>query len=81
MRNAVEAGYVSLFRYHPDEGFTLDRGELNNKFLSFLQGERRYAYLSDSQPEKAKKLQKKAKERAKFNFIAYKRMERTDENK
>ncbi len=80
MRKAVESGYVALFRYHPQKGFTLDRGELNNKFALFLQGERRFAYLSEHSPAKANKLFKKAKLRAKQNLVSYKRLEHTNEN-
>lgn len=78
MRKAVEAGYVMLFRYHPTDGITLDRGEVNNKFIPFLLGERRYAYLNEQHPEKAKKLFKKSKEKIKDNYISYKKLERTN---
>ena len=77
MRKAVEAGYVMLYRYHPKEGFTLDRGEINNKFLPFLLGERRYAYLNERESERAKKLFKKSKEKINENYISYKSLERT----
>ncbi len=78
MKKAVDAGYVMLFRYHPTNGFTLDRGEVNNKFAAFLLGERRYAFLNEQHPDKAKKLFKKSKEKNKENYISYKKMERTN---
>ncbi len=80
MRKAVEGGYVMLYRYHPLEGFKLDRGEMNNKFIPFLLGERRYAYLNEKDQKRAKALFKKSKERMKQNLIAYKRLEHTNEN-
>lgn len=78
MRKAVESGYITLFRYHPTQGFTLDRGEINNKYIPFLLSERRYAYLNETHPDKAKKLFKKSKERVKDNYVSYKKIERTN---
>ena len=77
MKKAVDAGYWMLYRYHPNNGFSLDKGEINNKFLPFLLGERRFALLNEKNPTKAKRLFKKAKDRAKDNYIALKRLERT----
>lgn len=81
MKKAVDAGYWMLYRYHPTLGFTLDRGEVNNKFLPFLLGERRFALLNEKDGAKAKRLFKKAKDRAKDNFISLKRLERTNPKK
>ena len=78
MKKAVDAGYWMLYRYHPTYGFSLDKGEINNKFLPFLLGERRFALLNEKDPSKAKRLFKKAKERAKDNFVSLKRLERTN---
>ncbi len=78
MKKAVDSGYWMLYRYNPNVGFSLDKGEINNKFLSFLLGERRYALLNEKNPSKAKRLFKKAKDRAKDNFISLKRLERTN---
>lgn len=78
MKKAVDSGYWLLYRYNPNVGFSLDKGEINNKFLSFLLGERRYALLNEKNPSKAKRLFKKAKDRAKDNFISLKRLERTN---
>lgn len=77
MRKAVQSGYIPLYRYHPKDGFTLDAGEITKNFIPFMLTERRYKYLAENQPQKAKKLNKKALDRAKENFVAYKRMERT----
>lgn len=78
MKKAVDSGYWMLYRYNPNVGFSLDKGEINNKFLSFLLGERRYALLNEKNPSKAKRLFKKAKDRAKDNYISLKRLERTN---
>lgn len=77
MRKAVDAGYTTLYRFHPKQGFTLDRGEINNKFVPFLLGERRYAYLNEKDSSRAKKLFKKSKEKINENYISYKSLERT----
>ena len=80
MKKAVDAGYVTLYRYHPVEGFKLDSEQISNKFIPFLIGERRYAYLMEKYPEKAKKLFKRSKEKVKENIAKYKQMERTSGN-
>ncbi len=81
MKRAVDSGYWMLYRYHPDHGFVLDKGEVNSKFLPFLMGERRYSLLDEKNPEKAKKLFKKAKDRAKSNYVSLKQLERTNPKK
>lgn len=77
MKKAVDAGYWMLYRFHPEQGFVLDRGEVNNKFLPFLMGERRFSLLNEINPSRAKKLFKKAKDHAKSDYVSLKQMERT----
>ncbi len=78
MKNAVDSGYWMLYRYHPNKGFTLDRGVVNNKYIDFLMGERRFSLLNEKNPTRAIKLFKKSKSNAKANFISLKRLERTN---
>ena len=77
MKKAVDAGYWMLYRFHPEQGFVLDKGEVNNKFLPFLMGERRFSLLNEINPSRAKKLIKKAKDHAKSDYVSLKQMERT----
>ena len=80
-KEAVEAGYWSLYRYNPmleNEGknpFVLDSKEPDwNKFNDFIMGEVRYSSLVKSYPQEAEKLFKDALVDAKWRFNSYKRM-------
>ena len=80
-KEAVEAGYWSLYRYNPmleNEGknpFVLDSKEPDwNKFNDFIMGEVRYASLVKSYPQEAEKLFKDALVDAKWRHNTYKRI-------
>ena len=80
-KNAVEAGYWSLYRFNPQleaEGknpFVLDSKEPDfNLFQDFLKSEVRYTSLIKSFPEEAEVLFKAAEENAKWRHNGYKRM-------
>jgi pyruvate-ferredoxin/flavodoxin oxidoreductase len=79
-KEAVEAGYWSLYRYNPqlqDEGknpFILDSKEPSKDFREFLMSEVRYASLFKMFPEKADELFKKAESDAKFRYNKYVQM-------
>ncbi len=80
-KQAVDAGYWSLYRYNPlleAEGknpFVLDSKEPDwSKFQEFLNGEVRYTSLKKSFPEQADQLFKSAEENAKWRYASYKRL-------
>jgi len=78
-KNAVEAGYWSLYRYNPDapEGvkpFTLDSKEPTASYQDFIKGETRYATLVKQFPEIANGLFDKAEEDAKKRIDSYKKL-------
>lgn len=81
-KNAVEAGYWSLYRYNPllkDQGenpFILDSKDPAADFEEFLLSEVRYAALSKQYPDIAKDLFKKAKKDAMERIENYKRLSR-----
>jgi len=79
-KQAVEAGYWHLYRYNPElkkedkNPFILDSREPNESFIDFLMGEVRYASLTKTFPENAKKLFKKAELEANEKYESYKKM-------
>ena len=80
-KDAVAAGYWSLYRYNPlleEEGknpFQLDSKEPDfSKFQSFLESEVRYTSLKKSFPKEALELFKAAEENAKWRYYSYRRM-------
>jgi len=80
-KNAVEAGYWSMYRYNPlleKEGknpFQLDSKEPDfSKFQAFLESEVRYTSLKKSFPVEATELFAAAEENAKWRYYSYKRM-------
>ncbi len=80
IKEAVEAGYWSLYRYNPllePEGknpFQLDSKEPDwNKFQNFLASEVRYSSLKNAFPKEAAELFKAAEENAKWRHETYKR--------
>ena len=80
MKKAVDAGYWQLYRYNPalaEEGknpFTLDSKEPTGDYQAFLLGENRYAQLSKSKPEVAKKLFELNEKQAKERYEGYKKL-------
>lgn len=76
-KEAVEAGYWSLYRYNPlliDEGknpFKLDSKEPTKDFKEFLMSEVRYASLYKMFPEQADELFAKAELDAMFRYNKY----------
>lgn len=84
-KQAVEAGYWSLFRYNPEleeqgkNPFVLDSKEPQwDKFQDFLAGEVRYTSLVKAFPEEAKELFAASEENAKWRYNSYKRMAAMD---
>ena len=69
-KEAVEAGYWTLYRFNPDlanEGknpFTLDSKDPTGSYQDFIRGEIRYSSLLKSFPERAEKLFEKAEKDA-----------------
>jgi len=87
-KNAVEAGYWSLYRYDPRleaEGknpFQLDSKEPDwSKFQDFLASEVRYKSLKTAFPKEADELFKAAEENAKWRHETYKRFAAMDYGK
>ena len=80
MKKAVDAGYWQLYRYNPslaEEGknpFQLDSKEPTGDYQAFLMGENRYAQLSKSKPEVAKKLFELNEKQAKERYEGYKKL-------
>ncbi|MDO4732637.1 MAG: pyruvate:ferredoxin (flavodoxin) oxidoreductase [Bacillota bacterium] len=77
MKQAVDAGYWTLYRYDPakeEHKFTLDSGEPSLDFQTFLRGETRYAALDITFPENAKTLFAEAEKQAKERYAAYKKL-------
>ncbi len=76
-KEAVEAGYWSLYRYNPqleNEGknpFSLDSKEPTRNFKEFLMSEVRYASLHKLFPEQADELFAKAEADAKYRYQKY----------
>ncbi len=79
-KRAVEAGYWPLYRYDPRlaaEGknpFQLDYQEPNGTIHDFLMGEVRYAALTKTFPEEAKKLHKQLEDSTATRYKNYKAM-------
>ena len=61
MKKAVDAGYWFLYRSSPENGFTLDKGQVTEEYKNFLLGERRFSSLNDKNNERANTLFEKAK--------------------
>lgn len=87
-KEAVDAGYWSLFRYNPlleEEGknpFQLDSKEPDwSKFQDFILSEVRYASLLKAYPEEAKVLFAEAEKNAQWRLNGYKRMAAMDYSK
>lgn len=79
-KKAVEAGYWSLYRYHPqrkEQGlnpFTLDSKEPSASFQDFLMSEVRYSGLARQFPDTAQELFLKAEKDAMDRRETYKRL-------
>ncbi|MGF3584286.1 MAG: pyruvate:ferredoxin (flavodoxin) oxidoreductase [Thermoplasmatota archaeon] len=77
---AVECGYWPLYRYDPrlaaqgKNPFQLDSKEPNGKVHDFLMGEVRYAALTKTFPEEAKRLHKELEESIVARYKMYKAM-------
>ncbi|NLX62896.1 MAG: pyruvate:ferredoxin (flavodoxin) oxidoreductase, partial [Tissierellia bacterium] len=83
-KNAVEAGYWTLYRYNPQlekEGknpFILDSKEPTKSFRDFLLSEVRYASLYNKFPHEAEELFKKAEADARYRYEKYLEMARRE---
>jgi pyruvate-ferredoxin/flavodoxin oxidoreductase len=79
-KKAVESGYWLLYRYNPalkEEGknpFILDSKEPKVDVLDFLEGEKRYASLKLTFPEKVEEYRKKFAEYVKQRYEEYRKM-------
>lgn len=79
-KEAVEAGYWSLYRYNPEleeqgkNPFSLDSKEPTKDFKEFLKSEVRFASLYKMFPEKADELFNKAEADAKYRYKKYAEM-------
>jgi len=56
MRRAVDAGYWTLYRRHPERGLAIDSRPPTASYEEFIKSETRYRALEKSDPETAKKL-------------------------
>ncbi len=79
-KKAVQAGYWSLYRFHPDlkeqgkNPFSLDSKEPSTSFQDFLMSEVRYASLKKQYPETAPALFAKTEQDAKERLGNYKKL-------
>jgi len=75
MKDAVESGYWSLYRYDPrlDVPFQLDSKAPTKSYRDFIEGETRYASLEISFPDNAERLFTQAEKDAEAR---YKELER-----
>jgi len=74
---AVETGYWNNYRFNPEatgNKFTLDQKAPTGDFQEFLVGENRYASLTRTFPERAKKLFAKSEKEAKERYETYKKL-------
>lgn len=82
-KEAVDAGYWTLYRYNPllendgENPFVLDSKEPTADFKEFLMSEVRYASLYKLFPDKADELFEKAKEDAEYRYERYLKMAHT----
>jgi len=80
MKNAVECGYWSLYRFNPllaadgKNPFTMDSKEPTASFQEFISGEARYKVLERQFPEIAKELFVASEKDAMQRLAAYKRL-------
>ncbi len=78
MKNAVDAGYWSCYRYNPElteqgkNPFVLDSREPSADYKSFLLSENRYASLQKLYPEHAEKMYQISEQHAKERRETYK---------
>ncbi len=79
MKKAVDAGYWFLYRSSPENGFTLDKGQVSEEYKNFLLGERRFASLADKDSQKANALFERAETNAKYVLSKLEKMK--EENK
>jgi len=68
MKNAVNAGYWSLYRRHPQKGLTIDSKAPSANFKDFLRNETRYKSLEKQNPEAAEQLFDLAEQNARKQF-------------
>jgi len=77
MKNAVDAGYWTLYRYNPDneKPLTVDSKAPSVDYEKFLDGEVRYSSLKRTFPDNAKKFFAEGSEKSREKYEKYKRME------
>ena len=64
MKNAVDAGYWTLYRRNPAKGLSIDSREPTADFETFIKSETRYSALAKNNPEAAAALFAEAKQYA-----------------
>ncbi len=80
MKDAVEAGYWSMYRYNPElkkkgkNPFILDSKEPTKSFKDFIMAQTRYSSLAKEFPEVADKLFALTEEDAKERLAGYQKM-------
>lgn len=84
IKDAVEAGYWSLYRYNPElkkqgkNPFTLDSKEPTKSFKDFIMAQTRYSSLAKEFPEVAEKLFALTEEDAKDRLAGYQKLAQQD---
>jgi len=69
---ATKCGYFPIFRYHPENGFSLDSKNVDFELYDeFLNQQTRYSMLKTVNPEMAEKLLVENKDHAKITFNYY----------
>ncbi|MFT5089642.1 MAG: pyruvate-ferredoxin/flavodoxin oxidoreductase [Candidatus Latescibacterota bacterium] len=71
---AVDSGYWPLFRYHPENGFSLDSKDAKIPFKEYALKEARYSMLARSRPGESEQLLKEAQEDVDVRWAYYKEM-------
>lgn len=69
---ATKSGYFPIFRYHPENGFTLDSKNVDFElYEEFLNSQTRYSMLKTVNPDRAERLLIENKDHAKISFNFY----------
>ncbi|MCL2846858.1 MAG: pyruvate:ferredoxin (flavodoxin) oxidoreductase [Firmicutes bacterium] len=68
MKSAVDSGYWTLYRRHPEGGLTIDSREPTMDFKEFLMCETRYKTLSKMNPEHAERLFNESQKHARIQY-------------
>ena len=80
MKKAVDAGYWFLYRFNPETGLKIDKGQVTDEYTNFLLGERRFSSLAEKNKDKADKLFTEAKLHAENTLNKLKHIENKPQN-